>query len=180
MNRPDLSSVDLDAFRTIMGSLTSGVSVVTGLDQEGNPCGMTSSAVCSVSADPPLLLTCVKPPSRTLDAIQARGCFVVNFLDAEGSEFSDLFASRTRDKFARVGWRPSEVVGAPLLDRTVAYAECTVHDRVEAGDHVIVLGRIVSGAVAPERFPLGYWRGRYVRVFRVASGVPRRSQDRQE
>jgi len=150
-----------------MGSLASGVAVVTALDESGRPCGLTSSSVCSVSKDPPLLLFCVRFPSSTLDAVRARGSFAVNILDAEGHELSDLFASCNDDKFAQVRWRPSEVAGMPLLDRTIAYAECTVHDLVPAGDHVIVLGRIVGGGTVPHRFPLGYWRGRYVRVFRL-------------
>lgn len=151
-----------------MGSLASGVSVITGIDEEGVPRGMTSSSVCSVSKDPPLLLFCVRPPSSTLDAVRARGSFAVNFLDAEGHELSDLFASRNDEKFSQVNWRPSELAGMPLLEHTLAYAECAVHDLVTAGDHVIVLGRIVGGGAVADRFPLGHWRGRYVRVFRLA------------
>lgn len=163
----ELADIDFDAFRAIMGSFASGVGVVTTLDEAGNPCGMTCSALCSVSADPPLLLSCVRTPSSTLNAIKARGRFVVNMLDADARDISDLFASRTEDKFSRVGWFASELAGMPVLDRVLAFAECTVYDLVTAGDHVIVLGRIVGGKAAPDRFPLGYWRGTYVRVFRV-------------
>ncbi|HET8683504.1 MAG TPA: flavin reductase family protein [Micromonosporaceae bacterium] len=170
MNGAELASVDFDAFRTIMGSFASGVSVVTTLGDDEAPRGMTCSAVCSVSADPPLLLSCVKPPSSTLNAIRTRGLFAVNFLDADGRELSDLFASQTPDKFAQVGWRPGATAGMPVLGPTLAYAECTVHNMFDAGDHVVVIGRIIGGQVAADRFPLAYWRGRYVRVFRVANG----------
>lgn len=165
----DLADIDFDAFRAIMGSFASGVGVVTTLDEDGSPCGMTCSALCSVSADPPLLLSCVRTPSSTLNAIKARGRFVVNFLDAEARDISDLFASRAENKFGQVGWFSSELAGMPVLDRVLAFAECTVYDLVTAGDHVIVLGRIVGGKAAPDRFPLGYWRGTYVRVFRVTA-----------
>ncbi len=164
----EVTDIGFDTFRSIMGSFASGVSVITSLDHESRPCGMTCSAVCSVSANPPLLLSCVRTPSYTLNAIKARRRFAVNFLDTEASALSDLFASRTDNKFAAVSWRYSDDGGMPLLESTVAYAECTIHDLVSAGDHEIVLGRVVGGWAAPDRFPLGYWRGSYVRVFRLS------------
>lgn len=167
----ELASVDFEVFRTIMGSFASGVSVVTSLGDDDQPRGMTCSAVCSVSADPPLLLSCVKPPSSTLNAIRTRGLFVVNFLDADGRALSELFASQLPDKFSQVGWRPSELAGMPVLASTLAYAECTVHDTFDAGDHVVVIGRIVGGQVAADRFPLAYWRGKYVRIFQGLQSI---------
>ncbi|MEU2614737.1 flavin reductase family protein [Micromonospora sp. NPDC007271] len=169
MTETELVDIGSDAFRAIMGSLASGISVITTREDTGRPVGMTSSSLCSVSKQPPLLLFCVRPPSSTLDAIRVGGNFAVNLLDVEGRELSELFASRNDDKFAKVSWRPSERAGMPLLEHTLAYAECAVHNLVEAGDHVIVLGRIVGGGAMADRFPLGYWRGRYVRVFRFAN-----------
>ena len=104
-----LPDVDGVLFRCLMGSLVSGVSILTTLDTRGTPVGMTCSAVCSVSADPPLLLACIGTPSTTLDAIQASGWFVVNLLDAEADEISSLFASRSSDKFTGVTWRPGVI-----------------------------------------------------------------------
>lgn len=156
-----------DSFRDIMGSFASGISVVTTLTEDGEPYGLTCSAVCSVSADPPLLLSCVRTPSSTLDAIRARGRFAVNFLDAHAREVSQLFASPGQDKFEKVGWQPGAAAGMPVLDRTVAHAECAVHQLIDAGDHVIVLGHLIGGMVDDTRFPLGYWRGNYVQMFRM-------------
>jgi flavin reductase (DIM6/NTAB) family NADH-FMN oxidoreductase RutF len=158
-----------------MGSFASSVSVITTRSADGEPLGMTCSAVCSVSADPPLLLTCVRPPSVTLTALAETGRFVVNFLDADGRELSDRFASAQRDKFAGVQWRSSDVFDIPVLEPVLAHAECRVHQLINAGDHVIVIGLIVAGGAASDRFPLGYWRGRYVRVFRCGVGPKRLS-----
>ncbi|MGV9674141.1 flavin reductase family protein [Nocardia sp. NPDC003482] len=158
--------VDPDAFRGIMGSLLSGVSIIGARDASGAPCGLTCSAVCSVSLTPPLLLFCVKTPSGTLDAIRARGAFVVSLLDVDGHAISNTFASRAADKFATIAWRPAPRTGMPLIETALAHAECTVHDIVSAGDHVIVLGRVIAGATDPRRFPLGYWRRDYIRVLR--------------
>lgn len=165
----ELQAVQYPQFRSIMGSFASGISVVTTLDDGERPYGLTCSAVCSVSAEPPLLLACVRTPSSTLDILTKRGRFAVNFLDSQARELSDLFASRSTDKFATVGWSPGAVAGMPVLDRTLAHAECEVHDLIDAGDHVIVLGRIVGGAADTDRFPLGYWRGSYVRLFRMTA-----------
>ncbi|MBV2156568.1 flavin reductase family protein [Kitasatospora sp. SUK 42] len=156
-----------ESFREIMGSFASGVSVVTTLTADGEPYGLTCSAVCSVSADPPLLLSCVRTPSSTLDAIRAGGHFAVNFLDAQAREVSQLFAGPGQDKFHQVDWHPGKATGMPVLERTLAHAECEVHRLVDAGDHVIVLGRLIGGDVEESRFPLGYWRGGYVQMFRM-------------
>jgi flavin reductase (DIM6/NTAB) family NADH-FMN oxidoreductase RutF len=165
----DLTDIGFDSFCDIMGSFATGVSVLTSLDDTG-PHGFTCSSLCSVSAVPPLLLSCVRTPSSTLDAIRARGRFLVNVLAADARELSTVFASRNLDKFAGVAWQPSERLGMPLLEPTVAYAECTVHELVPAGDHVIVLGRVVGGRAMRDRSPLGYWRGGYVDLVEVSPG----------
>ncbi|WP_344888581.1 flavin reductase family protein [Actinomadura meridiana] len=151
-------------FRRVMGSFASGVSVVTTLDDGGKPRGFTCSALCSVSSSPPLLLTCVSSLSGTMRAIVGQGRFAVNILGVRGQEISQLFASREgQGKFDQVGWEPGEVTGMPLLQATVAHAECELTGTVEAGDHTVLLGRIVGGAVS-EQSPLAYWRGDYARL----------------
>ncbi|MDN3259869.1 flavin reductase family protein [Streptomyces sp. CSDS2] len=161
------AGLDHETFRTVMGSFASGISVVTTLAEDGEPFGMTCSAVCSVSADPPLLLSCVRTPSSTLAAIRAAGLFAVNFLDAQARDVSQLFAGPGQGKFRQVAWRPGPAAGMPVLERTLAHAECAVHDLIDAGDHVIVLGRLIGGQADQSRFPLGYWRGGYVQMFRM-------------
>jgi flavin reductase (DIM6/NTAB) family NADH-FMN oxidoreductase RutF len=161
-----LQPVPDDIFRYVMGSFASGVSVVTTVC-DGEPRGMTCTAVCSVSARPPLLLTCFRTPSATLDGVDSLGHFAVNFLDSDARSVAAGFAG-SGDRFAGTTWRPG-IAGVPLLDRTLAHAECVVRDRFDAGDHVVVIGVIVAGEVHTERFPLGYWRGNYVRVFRMSN-----------
>jgi flavin reductase (DIM6/NTAB) family NADH-FMN oxidoreductase RutF len=111
-----------------------------------------------------MLLSCVRTPSSTLDGVLEAGTFAVNFLDSGSRGVSDLFASRSEDKFAQVRWQPGPLTGMPVLGCTLAHAECSVHQVVDAGDHVIVLGRMLGGKVESNRFPLGYWRGGYVRL----------------
>ncbi|MGW4199540.1 flavin reductase family protein [Streptomyces sp. NPDC004726] len=148
--------------KQIAGSLPTGVTVVTTTGEDGGPRGLTSGAVCSVSAEPPLLLSCIKRDSSTLPAIQERGAFAVNILRAESASVSDLFARPGADRFTGVEWTTSSR-GLPILHRdTVAHAECALYDLMEAGDHTIVVGLVLDGAVSTEADrPLLYFRRDY-------------------
>ncbi|MFF6994946.1 flavin reductase family protein [Streptomyces sp. NPDC008313] len=156
-----LDQVDLDTFRSVMGSLPTGVSVVTSLTADGEPRGLTCSAVCSVSASPPLLLVCVKQPSATLEAIHESSAFAVNFLSAEMAETARVFASPVPERFSAVPWSPGKRTDAPVLDDTVAFAECVLTSSHLAGDHQVLIGRLVHGEVSATRTPLAYWRARF-------------------
>lgn len=157
-------SVDRDTFRTVMGSFASGVCVVTTLDRAGLPKGFTCSAVCSVSAEPPLLLASVSNHSSSLSAAVAQGRFAVNILDRRARWIAQVFASLVKEKFERVPWRRGRAGGMPVLADIVAYAECELDRAVPAGDHTLLLGRLVGGGLGPDHRPLTYWRGGYVEV----------------
>ena len=150
--------VDRQAFAEIMASLPSGVAVVTTV-RDGHARGLTTTAVASVSAEPPLLLVCVDVTSRTLPALLERGSFVVNFLRAGRDELARRFATKADDKFGNVAWQPSPG-GLPILhDDAVAWAECSTEEQIGAGDHVILLGRVDAGeTLHPEDIPLLYYR----------------------
>ncbi|GGO95511.1 flavin reductase family protein [Wenjunlia tyrosinilytica] len=159
-----LPSVDLQTFRFVMASFASGVSVVTTLDENDQPRGLTCSAICSVSVDPPLLLSSVSNRSGTLPAVLSSGRFAVNILGSQGQSVSQLFASGANDKFDRVRWEPGPASGAPVLQVNVAHAECELHNAVEAGDHTLLIGRVIGGGTEQDRHPLAYWRGAYGRI----------------
>jgi flavin reductase (DIM6/NTAB) family NADH-FMN oxidoreductase RutF len=154
--------VDLELFKRVVGSFPAGVAVVTARGADGVSRGMTSNAICSVSASPPQLLVCVDKRSQTLSAIRGARSFVVNILAAGREALSDRFASKHHDKLAGVTWEPSRVAGgAPVLvDDVVAAAECLVTKEIDAGDHWIVVGTIEAGTVH-DRVPLMYYRRVY-------------------
>jgi flavin reductase (DIM6/NTAB) family NADH-FMN oxidoreductase RutF len=155
-------AVDRATFFAIMGAFPTGVTIVTALDEQGAPRGLTSNAVCSVSAEPPLLLVCVDKRSQTLPALQHSRRFVVNYLSAGRDALANLFASKEPDKFADVAWRPASN-GMPWLhEDSLAYAECTTIQEVEAGDHVVLIGRVEAGEPPlPGSQPLMYFRRTY-------------------
>src|SRR3954451_25464821 len=134
--------VERDTFVEIMASYPAGVAVVTTLDADGTPRGLTTTAVPSVSAEPPLLLVWVHLPSRPLPALRAGGRLVVNFLREGRSELARQFASKAEDKFEGVDWTPSSS-GLPVLAAdALAWAECVTVHELEPGDHVILLGQV--------------------------------------
>jgi flavin reductase (NADH) len=156
--------VDPETFRSIMGALPTGVTVVTTREPDGTPRGMTCSAVCSVSMTPPMLLVCVDNRSSVLQAMVATGTFAVNVLRNERERVSAVFAAPRDDRFAGARWHPGPVTGMPLIqDDSVTYAECRVTAAVEAGDHTVVFGTIVGGNSHADATPLMYWRRRYAK-----------------
>jgi flavin reductase (DIM6/NTAB) family NADH-FMN oxidoreductase RutF len=154
--------MDKHTFLTIMSAFPSGVAVVTTLDEQGAPKGLTTTAVSSVSAEPPMLLVCVGRESRTLPALLHTRRFVVNLMAHGREEVCSIFASRELDKFTRVQWEPS-ASGLPHLHAdTVAWAECTLYQSVEAGDHVILIGVVEDGSASDHAsVPAVYFRRAY-------------------
>jgi flavin reductase (DIM6/NTAB) family NADH-FMN oxidoreductase RutF len=154
--------MDKHTFLSIMSAFPSGVAVVTTLDEDGAPKGLTTTAVSSVSAEPPMLLVCVGRGSRTLPALLHTRRFVVNLMAQGREEVCSIFASREEDKFANVRWEAGESGMPHLPVDTVAWAECALHQTVEAGDHVILIGLVeAGGAPDPASVPAVYFRRAY-------------------
>lgn len=147
-------------FRDVLGRFASGVTVVT-TTSNGEPVGMTCQSFSSVSLDPPLVLFIPAKTSRAWPLIQRSGKFCVNFLAHDQAELSNQMASRGADKFAGVSWTPSETTGSPVLDGTLAHVDCTIHSAHEAGDHYVVIGRVLDLAIRGERDPLLFFQGKY-------------------
>lgn len=154
-------TVDASVYRAVVGAVTSGVMVLTAQDKAGDH-GMTISAVCSLSMEPPMLLVCLNTSSRTQRAVDAAGCFAVHVLDEHQAWIAERFARPAEhDKFADVPIRPGQL-SAPVLDGALAVIECEVAETVRGGTHRVFLARVVH-AEAREGSPLAYFRGRFGR-----------------
>lgn len=166
MSGPMTDSVrELDpaAMRSVLGRFATGVAVVTAATPEG-PVGMTANSFTSVSLEPPVVLFCAAHSSRTYPHIQRAGAFAVNILSRTQEEVSNTFARKEEDdRFAEVGIE-TDVTGAPILSDSIAYLDCRMVDRIEHGDHVIVLGEVTAAGVQPgDSEPLLFFRGSYRR-----------------
>lgn len=153
-------SIDADLFREIMSTFPSGVAIVTAQGEGNKPRGLTVSAFCPVSLNPPLVLVCIDKTSNSLLAIQTSGGFTVNLLAAGREELARHYASKVEDKFEGVATRSPAVAeaGPILVDDSVAYAACVVHSAVEAGDHFIIVGQVEEGGHSADEMPLLYGR----------------------
>ena len=154
--------MDRATFFAIMGAFPTGVGIVTTMDEHNQPRGLTTNALCSVSAEPPLLLVCVDKNSNTLPGLRHSRKFVVNYLSAGRGDLANLFASKEPDKFQTVSWRPASN-GMPWLHAdTIAHAECNIAQEVEAGDHLVFVADVIDGQPpAPGTRPLMYFRRTY-------------------
>jgi flavin reductase (DIM6/NTAB) family NADH-FMN oxidoreductase RutF len=151
--------VDPPRFRQLLGRFATGVTVVTVSGPGGRPLGMTASSLASVSLQPPLVSLCIDHQAELHDTIRAAEVFVVNILESAQEALSRRFADPYEDRFEGVGYHRSPE-GLVLLDGTLAHIECERHATYPGGDHTIVIGRVIGGAVGEGR-PLLYYRGGY-------------------
>lgn len=151
---------DVKAFRQALGSFLTGVTVVTTRSASGEMRGFTANSFSSVSLDPPLILVCIAKTASSYPVFSAAETFAVSVLGAAQKDVSALFASKSPEKFAGADWHLGPV-GSPVISGAAAWFDCTRHEVVEAGDHVILIGR-VEGFGSADVPPLGYCRGAYV------------------
>lgn len=156
------AGVTATELREAMGLFATGVTVVTSVDEDGQPVGTTANAVTSLSLDPPLVLVCFDLGSLTLRAIRGHGAFVVNVLAAPQQHLSRNFARRGFTA-AWDGVRHRRgPTGSPRLEDVLAVLECTVEHSLPGGDHEIIVGRVqhAETSSAPGA-PLVFFRGTY-------------------
>jgi flavin reductase (DIM6/NTAB) family NADH-FMN oxidoreductase RutF len=156
VTRPD---VDPPEFRQLLGRFATGVTVLTALDAEGRPHGMTASSLSSVSLEPPLVLLSIEKAAAMHPVLLSVPRFVVNILAAGQETLSRRFARQEMDRFDGIGYSTS-VDGVPVLDGTLAHIECERWALHDAGDHTILVGRVTGGRAGDGR-PLCYFRGGY-------------------
>ena len=149
--------------RDALGHVATGVVVATALTPEGVRLGMTLNSFASVSLEPPLVLFCIDRRARGLPYWLRVAGYAVNVLSARQSELANRFARPGVDKWRSVGFAPG-LHGAPLLDRVCAHFECTAHDRLDGGDHVILVGRVERHWSDPDSPALVFHRGRFTNL----------------
>jgi len=154
------NEIDVRDLRRAFGSFATGVTIVTTLDGEGNPCGFTANSFTSVSIDPPLLLVNIAKSAYGCSAFTRSSGFVVNILAHDQRDLSNLFASAGADKFAAVDWQAA-ATGSPIIDEVIAWFDCEHFQQVDAGDHIVLIGKVVGYAYNTHA-PLGFCRGAYV------------------
>jgi flavin reductase (DIM6/NTAB) family NADH-FMN oxidoreductase RutF len=152
--------IEKNELRRIMGHFATGVTIITSVRSSGELHGLTANAFTSVSLVPPLLLICVDKKAESYPCFTETRVFTVNILAGDQEALSRKFAVSGGNKFEGVSYRLG-ANGAPILDGTLAYIECTVSQEVDAGDHTVYLGEIQQAETPHEGKPLLFFRGGY-------------------
>ncbi len=148
--------------RQILGKFLTGVTVVTTLDQHDVPVGFTANSFTSVSLDPPLVLVCIAQSAGLASVFRRANAFAINILSTEQEAISNNFARKDEDRFADIDWKAKQT-GSPIIKGSAAWLDCNMHEKIVAGDHIILIGRII-GAEKSTRHPLGYYQGQYCAI----------------
>ncbi|RCH66009.1 flavin reductase [Streptomyces sp. SDr-06] len=170
---PHPVGVSNDEFRAAMSRLAAGVVLVTAHDSDDGPrgedVGMTATAFMSVSLDPPLVLVSLRNGSRMDDLLAEQPLWAVSVLSESQRHIAGRFAMKGRisDRllFEDIPYSRGEASGAPLVGGALATLECRTEQRVEAGDHTLAIGHVLTANLpSAEGGPLTYFRGRYRRL----------------
>lgn len=158
---PHAGGFQADAFRAVMASFPSGVTIVTTTDENGRWWGFTATSFCSVSLDPPLVLVCLATTAECHPVFERAQRWVVHVIHPGHTELALRFATRGAEKFGETGF--VEVDGMPALADASAALFCSTHARHPAGDHTILVGCVEAVRHDPLREPAIY----YQRSFRT-------------
>lgn len=139
-------------FRDLMAGVCAPVTVITTADGDG-PHGATVSSLASLSLRPALLSIALDRRSALLDRIRTTGRFGVNVLNSMQADIATTFATRDADRFGSTGWSTSDTL--PRLDDVAGWAACDLAQTIEAGDHLLLIGAVMTAASTP-RAPLVY------------------------
>ncbi|MFE9887813.1 flavin reductase family protein [Streptomyces scopuliridis] len=170
---PHPEGVSNEEFRAALARLAAGVVLVTAHEPplsatgpRGEDAGMTATAFMSVSLDPPLVLVSLRNGSRMDDLLAEQPLWAASLLSENQRHVAGRFAMKGRisDRllFEDIPYRRGEVSGALLIGGSLAVLECRTEQRIEAGDHTLVIGRVLTAELpSAEGGPLMYFKGRY-------------------
>ena len=153
-----MMTFDPKVFRKVLGHFPTGVTIVTGVHQ-GEPLGMTVNSFNSVSLDPPLISFCAAQNSTSWPRLAECKSLGVNVLGSHQQALATKFAKSGQDKFSDVKFEVSPL-GSPVLDGAVAIFDCEHFDRIVAGDHIVVLLKVIDLSLHAEaNSPLVFFSG---------------------
>jgi flavin reductase (DIM6/NTAB) family NADH-FMN oxidoreductase RutF len=151
---------DLRAFRNALGSFPTGVAVVTTTASAERHLGITVNSFTSVSLEPPLVLWCMDKKSDRYHAFTNARSYTVSILGTAHQEVSSRLAKQGHHSLDGIALRATEL-GPPALADSLAVFECVAEAMHDAGDHAILIGRVVRFSRHDDGAPLVFFRGKY-------------------
>ena len=145
--------------RRVMSQFATGVAIITGTDEHG-PIGFACQSFASVSLEPPLILFCADHRGSAWPRIRPTGRFTVNVLAEHQTEVCGRFGSSRGRKYDGLDWDVSRW-DTPALREVLTRVHAAVHEVHAAGDHDIVIGRVLELETVSEGSPLVFFRGSF-------------------
>lgn len=157
--------LDTGELRNTLGCFATGVAVITTVSEGYPPLGITINSFASVSLDPPLVLWSLDRESTTYAAFEAATHYTVNILTESQQALSNQFTKTEERQMKGLAYQTGKN-GCPILPDVLAFIECEIEQRLEGGDHVILLGRVMRFE-RHEGYPLLFAQGQYAQVAKV-------------
>ena len=148
-----------ELLRKALRQFSTGVVIVTTVNDQGEPIGLTANSFNSVSLTPPLVLWSLNKKSKSLNAFQATKYFAISVLSSEQMNLAARFAAPIEKRFEGIEFNHSSS-GMPLFDNCSSWFECTSSSQYDGGDHIIFVGQVISCGCS-DSMPLLYARGAY-------------------
>ncbi|PSJ56776.1 flavin reductase family protein [Kumtagia ephedrae] len=165
--------MSMDLFLAGMRKVAGAVTVVTTIGSDGERRGLTATAICSLSAEPPSLIACVNRKTWVAQFVPASGVFAVNVLSHAQEDVARAFAGQTAlaagERFSIGEWQAG-ATGAPVVRDGLATFECRLERLVHHATHVILIGHVVA-TVLGEGHSLVYVDGGFSPVLRQLSAA---------
>ncbi|MDN5586447.1 MAG: flavin reductase family protein [Brevibacterium sp.] len=146
--------------RQAFSAFPTGVVAVCALGDDGRPLGMAVNSFTSISLDPPLVAISLANTSQTWPALAGKASLGLSVLGTSQEQVSRQLSSRSGDRFDGVKWASSES-GAVHLDDATLWLTCRVRDKMEGGDHTIVVLDVNDVQSHPDIEPLVFHHSRY-------------------
>ena len=155
----NIKNIDNEALlRKSLGMFSTGITIVTTVDNNKIPIGMTVNSFASVSLNPPLVLWSIDKKQPSYDIFLNASGYAVNILSKNQKDLCLNFSSPIENKFDNVDWNFSES-GHPIIDGTLAWFDCLKWNYYDGGDHQILVGEVKSYNYIEDE-PLLYWNGK--------------------
>jgi flavin reductase (DIM6/NTAB) family NADH-FMN oxidoreductase RutF len=151
---------DTRALRNALGRFATGIAIVTAIDPDGHPIGLTVNSFSAVSLQPALVLWCLDNGSHNLAAFRQASHHAINILSVDQQDLSNRFATWPADRFVGLPWQAGRG-GAPVFPACCATFEVANEAAHAGGDHTIFVGRVENFSEAPELAPLLFHAGQY-------------------
>lgn len=154
------AQTDTRALRNALGRFATGIAIVTAIDPDGHPIGLTVNSFSAVSLEPPLVLWCLDNSSHNLEAFRRASHHAINILSVAQQDISNRFATWPTDRFVGLPWHPG-AGGAPVFPACCSSFEVANETAHVAGDHTVFIGRIEKFSETPDLAPLLFHAGQY-------------------